>query len=117
MHRSGKWDAYTKERDLGRQMSQWWWATSYENHVTGLYTLRAYLRGKMHRQNPPAPIRDFNRTMEETGSNERITWLMEEHNRILAEKTAKEYVLQEEAPQSTSDTVTVPPPPLSEPCH
>jgi len=101
-HSSGKWDKYTKNRGLGKQMSQWWWAAPYEEYVTGLYTLRAYLRGKMHRQNPPAPIRDFNRTMEETGSRERMTWLMEEHNRILAEKTAKGYLLQEQEEQGVA---------------
>ena len=93
--KKGRWSEYAKERGLGRQLSQWWHANSYEDHVTGLYTLRAYLRGKMHRQNPPAAIRDFNRTMEQTGSRERMTWLMGEHNRILAEKTAEGYALQE----------------------
>lgn len=100
MRRSGKWEKYTKERGLGRQMSQWWWATSYEDHVTGLYTLRAYLRGRIHRKNPPAPIRDFNRTMEETGQPGRMKWNMEEHNQRIAEAAAQPYLPKEkeEAP-------------------
>lgn len=92
----GKWEKYTKERGLGRQMSKWWHAVSYEDHVTGLYTLRAYLRGRIHRKNPPACIRDFNRTMEETGRSDRMKWDMEEHNQRVAEAAAQPYLPEEE---------------------
>ncbi len=96
MQRTCRWSDYTKERGMGRQMSQWWWATSYEDHVTGLYTLRACLRGRTHRKNPPACIRDFNRTMEETGRPDRMKWNMEEHNQRIAEAAAQPYLPKEE---------------------
>ena len=105
MRRSGKWEKYTKERGLGRQMSQWWHPAQYEEHVTALYTLRAWCRGKMHRQNPPAPIRDFNRTMEETGQTSRMTWDMEAHNQRIAEATAESYYIDQDEPESTPEAV------------
>ena len=80
---------------MGRQFGNWWHPAHYEEHVTALYTLRAYLRGRMHRKNPPAPIRDYNRTMEEQGSPSRMTWNMEDHNRKLAEQTAQHYIKQD----------------------
>jgi hypothetical protein len=91
MRRLGKWEKYTKESGLGKQFHQWW-PDRYETHVTGLYTLRAWLRGRMHRKNPPAPIRDFNRTMEEQGRASRMEWNMEDHNRKIAEEAAKRYL-------------------------
>ena len=89
-----KWDAYTKDKGLGRQYPNFWYPVHYETHVTSLYTLRAYIRGKMHRKNPPAPIRDFNRTMEELGQPDRLTWDMEKHNKTIAEETAKKYLTE-----------------------
>jgi len=103
MQRSGKWNAYTKERGLGQQVSQWWRADSYEEHVTGLYTLRAYLRGRIHRKNPPASIRDFNRTMEETGRPGRMKWDMEEHSRRIAEAVAQRYLIEDDKPAAQEE--------------
>lgn len=94
--RKGQWSEYTKEREMGQQFGQWWHPAYYEEHVTALYTLRAWCRGKMHRQNPPAPIRDFNRTMEETRQTSRMTWDMEAHNRRIAEETALKYEFNDE---------------------
>ena len=87
------WRSYCEQNGIGKRLRTWWSFPSYEDHVTSLYTLRAWCRGRMHRKNPPAPIRDFNRTMEEQGSSERIGWDMEKHNRNIAEKTAKDYLL------------------------
>lgn len=58
--------------------------------LTGLYTLRAWLRGKLHRLNPPAQIRDYNRAMRETGRVEQ-EWDAAKHNRELAEKWAPKF--------------------------
>ena len=88
--RKCRWSEYKEKNGLHR------WSY-YEAHVTGLYTLRAWLRGRMHRKNPPAGIRDFNRTMEEQGRDARMQWDMEEHNRSLAEKTAERYLSQEQS--------------------
>ena len=60
------------------------------NHVTGLYTLRAWLRGKLHRHNPPEEIRDFNRTVQEQGLPYKLReWDATDHNRKIAEKVAE----------------------------
>lgn len=65
---------------------------SYAGHVTCLYTLRAWCRGKLHRQTAPAPIRDFNRSMEETGRLDAIQgWNAREHNEAIAIKVAESY--------------------------
>lgn len=73
---------------------------SYPDIVTGLYTLRARTRGRCHRKNPPAPIRDYNRSMEMTGEERRMTWDREEHNQKLAEKFAVHYKKAEESQDS-----------------
>lgn len=63
--------------------------TSYS---TRLYTLRAWLRGKLHRLNPPAEIRDFNRSMLETGRPSEVrSWDAREHNERVAMGIAGEY--------------------------
>ena len=85
----GRWSSYKEKAGLDR------WAY-YEKHVTGLYTLRAFLRGRMHRRNPPAEIRDFNRSREQSGGTMRLKWNMEEHNRDLAEETAERYLERSE---------------------
>jgi len=83
-HRSGKWAEFCEQRGLGR-------FTSYAKTVTGLYTLRAWHRGKCHRLNPPESIRDFNRTMIEQGRSERLGWDRLEHNKKIAEKIAPHF--------------------------
>lgn len=93
------WRSYCEQNEIGKRWSEkFWWSPSYEEYVTALYTLRAWCRGKMHRKNPPATIRDFNRTMEEQGHPHRMTWDMEEHNRKIAEKTAERYFLEKSEP-------------------
>jgi hypothetical protein len=71
--------------------------SGYVEHVTGLYTLRAWLRGKLHRLNPPAPIRDFNRSMRATGRVE-LEWDAAKHNRELAEKYAPKFPVKVDDP-------------------
>lgn len=85
-YREGKWAEFCEARGLGRRFGGGqFWPAPYVATVTSLYTLRAWTRGKCHRQNPPENIRDFNRTMEEQGRPERMGWDMEEHNKKIAE--------------------------------
>ena len=97
------WHNWCEKNGIGRRFSETHWSSpQYEKHVTALYTLRAWCRGKMHRKNPPAPIRDFNRTMEEQGLPDRLSWDMEKHNQSIAETTALDYEYeskQEETPE------------------
>jgi hypothetical protein len=78
----------------------------YENYkliekATALYTLRASNRNKNHRVNPPEEIRCFNRSMRETGRENRcIIWDMEKHNQKVIEKISDEYVILENEIQS-----------------
>lgn len=99
-YRQEKWTEYNKERGMGRQLSSYFFPTDYAKHVTGLYTLRALLRGKMHRQNPPEDIRQRN---VHYGRPEDHGWDMEEHNTKLAEKAAGPYVV-EPASEPEADT-------------
>ena len=93
-----RWNNWCEKNGIGRRFSEKYWsAPQYEEYVTALYTLRAWCRGKMHRKNPPAPIRDFNRTAEQNGWTDRMTWNMEDHNRKIAEQTAKRYLKTEES--------------------
>lgn len=97
--RSGKWKEYAQQKRTVPWVSGWtdWY---YEKYVTGLYTLRAFLRGKMHRQNPPEPIRGFHQSMIQLGERDpdsKPIWDMHEHNENLANKVAEIYVLDEAA--------------------
>lgn len=86
--REGKWREFCKDRGLSQY-------TNHPKFVTGLYTLRAWLRGKLHRQNPPEEIRDFNRTMIETDRRHLCqTWDAKEHNRKIAERMAEGYHIE-----------------------
>ena len=94
------WRSWCEENEIGKRFSEKiWWVPQYSEYVTALYTLRAWHRGKMHRQNPPASIRDFNRTMEEQGRPDRMEWDMEKHNRKIAEEAAKRYFLEQPIPE------------------
>lgn len=81
-HRAGAWPAYAKEHGLRR--------FGYADHVTALYTLRAATRSKLHRLNPPANIRDYNRHLLESGGVAK-EWYASEHNRAIAEGMAAKY--------------------------
>lgn len=90
------WTAFCKECGMGRGYKDMFWPWNYAKYVTGLYTLRAYLRGKNHRQNPPEELRDYNRSMIETGREEMCrSWNMEKHNQQVAEDVAKGYLIEE----------------------
>lgn len=52
----------------------------WEDYATGLYTLRAWMRGKLHRLNPPEPLRNYCRSRGIP-----IVWCVTEHNRKIAE--------------------------------
>lgn len=97
--RGTSWDIWCKKRGLGRTYSDGgrFYPENYAEHMTKLYTLRAWLRGRMHRKNPPEDIRDFNRSMEENGSSARMEWDMEKHNRDIAEATSLLYEAKEAA--------------------
>lgn len=87
-YRDGSWGEYAKTNGISR------W--NYAGHVTGLYTLRAWLRGKLHRHNPPEEIRDFNRTVKEQGLPYKLReWDATEHNRKIAEKVAEGFMVPE----------------------
>lgn len=90
-YRSGSWYSWCESRGLGQKWGDRFWPTPYAVHMTGLYTLRAFLRGRMHRKNPPAPLRDFHRSMLETGIEHELIWDMEKYNRDLAEKFSEAY--------------------------
>jgi hypothetical protein len=94
--REGGWTDFCRARGLGKRFnSDYYFPVNYVSYVTGLYTLRAWARGRLHRKNPPTEVRDYNRSMEETGRKMRIKWDAEEHNRKLAEKVAVNYELEE----------------------
>lgn len=64
----------------------------YRAYMHCLYTLRAWCRGRIHRQNPPQELRGFNYSMRESGNDSFVRpWDMEKHNRYIAEKQAKNY--------------------------
>lgn len=93
--REGKWSEFCKDRGMR--------FADYARFVTGLYTLRAWLRGKLHRQNPPEEIRDFNRTVQEQGLPYPLReWDATEHNRKLAEKIADGYRVEPTAETGVS---------------
>jgi len=98
-YRGSSWDIWCKKRGLGRTHSDGgrYYPADYVDHMTSLYTLRAFLRGRMHRENPPEEIRDFNRSMQENGSEHRLSWDMEEHNRKIAQKASSQYEMGEAA--------------------
>lgn len=96
-HKNRAWTEWCSERGYGLPGLP---ARSYPDIVTGLYTLRAQTRGRCHRKNPPAPIRDYNRSMEMNGSKDRMTWDMEKHNQQLAEKFAPHYKKAEDSQDS-----------------
>jgi len=82
--RSGAWTEHAKAHRIRR---------TYAEHVTALYTLRAYLRGRVHRRNPPAQIRDYNRAVWKDAHPylKPLRWNALEHNRALALETAAAY--------------------------
>lgn len=93
---SGTWAIYAKENGIGRQISKWFFPTSYSTYATGLYTLRAWLRGKLHRKNPPEKIRDFNRTVQERDLKYKLKeWDATEHNKKIAEEFAAGFFREE----------------------
>ncbi len=91
-NRTGEWKTWATGRGKHR------WAPQYAPYMTSLYTLRAFLRGRMHRKNPPAHLRDFHRSMVQTGRRTgEVEWDMEAHNRRIAEQIAESYQREEEA--------------------
>jgi len=97
-YRGSSWDIWCQKRGLGATASSGtFYPADYVAHMTGLYTLRAFTRGRMHRRNPPASIRDYNRSMEDSGRSERMAWDMEVHNGKIAERFADSYGMEEAA--------------------
>ncbi len=96
-YRSGSWKSWCEPRGLGTVFGSAFWPTPYAVHMTGLYTLRAFLRGRMHRKNLPGWLRDYRRSMAETGREFKTTWDMEGHNRKIAEKFSAVYQESEAA--------------------
>ena len=108
-HRGTGWDIWCSKRGLGTTHTKEgsfrgaggtagrFYPDDYAEHMTSLYTLRAFLRGRMHRKNPPEEIRGYNRSMQENGSEHRLSWDMEENNREIAEKTSARYKMEEAA--------------------
>lgn len=91
-----EWVTWCEDRGLGEIYGgSKFRALSFADAATNLYTLRAYLRGKIHRTTPPAPIRDFNRTMREQGRPARITWNRITASHSVAMKYAAFYVSKE----------------------
>ena len=82
--RDGTWQRYAIDRDLPLE---------YRRHVTALYTLRAYLRGRIHRRNPPPEIRDYNHAAraEPDLLSPLMRWNRLEHNRDVALRIAARY--------------------------
>lgn len=78
------WRAHVQARKLGDLFGGTYFC-DYTSYVTSLYTLRAWLRGKLHRLNPPASLRDTNRTY---GRPDDDRWDAKAHNGRIAEKTA-----------------------------
>lgn len=97
--RKGEWGAWigTRRIDARRYTEPWRHFMTYETHVTSLYTLRAFLRGRMHRKNMPAPLRDCRRSMTEEVRLKQPEWSMEDHNRSVAEEVAERYQREEVA--------------------
>jgi hypothetical protein len=90
------WRLWCEKNEIGKRLSeQYWSAPDYAEFVTGLYTLRAYLRGRMHRKNPPAHLRDYHRSMVDAGIPHELKWDMEGHNQRIAEATAQRYLLED----------------------
>lgn len=96
-YRSGSWKEWCESRGQGIKIGERFFPFQYPEKMTVLYTLRAFLRGRMHRRNPPAPLRDFHRSMLEQGQEHELVWDMEEHNRKLAESHAPAYAMEEAA--------------------
>jgi hypothetical protein len=87
----GNWKAFAMDHGL----------SEFEpaNGLTKLYTLRAWVRGKLHRQTPPASIRDFNRSMVEAGHPQHAKpWSSHKHNGDIARALAGRYERAEPAP-------------------
>jgi hypothetical protein len=84
LRQAGAWYAHAIANDLPLE---------YRRYVTALYTLRAYLRGRLHRNNPPPEVRDYNRAARQDPSLQRgpMWWNRLEHNRELALRTAPRY--------------------------
>ena len=93
-YRSGSWKSWCEPRGLGHAWSGGFYPTHYATHMTSLYTLRAFLRGRMHRQSPPADLRDFHRSMLNEGRDHVLKWDMEVHNQRIAEAAAERYSLE-----------------------
>jgi len=55
--------------------------------VTALYTLRAWVRGRLHRTAAPRELRDSSKSLGVP-----LEWDAREHNRKLAERVAPRYV-------------------------
>lgn len=83
-NRDGAWRAYAVAHDLPLE---------YRRHVTALYTLRAYLRGRLHRHNPPPEVRDYNRSLRANPNpyGGPMRWNRLEHNRAVALQAAARY--------------------------
>ena len=98
--REATWTAWCQERSLGRSYTysgrSGFYPDQYEGHMTKLYTLRAWLRGRIHRKNPPENIRAYNRDMVASGASP-IQWDMKQHNWEIAEEMSRRYELPEEA--------------------
>lgn len=101
--KNGTWIEWGTKKGIGypwKYNEKIWCGTSYEDYVTGLYTLRAFLRGRMHRKNPPEPLRGMHRSMIENGSrapDSEIMWDMHAHNEKIAQKVAESYQREEAA--------------------
>ena len=93
-----KWLDWCKERGFGYSCvvdeQDHFFAEPYALVATGIYTLRAYLRGRLHRMNPPMAIEDFNRTMRAAGKGKLCQrWNRLEWNTRIASAYATKYAL------------------------
>lgn len=90
------WSEWCRERGLSREYSYTaggekrthYMTPGRASHMTSLYTLRAQLRSKNHRTNPPPSVRDQNRSL---GRPLDHGWDVGEHNLSIAQKVAEAY--------------------------
>lgn len=86
------WRDWCATRGFGRGANGHFLPFEFSVVATGLCTLRAYLRGRLHRMNPPQDVRDHNRAMREQGRfAELVRWNRIEWNSTTAHKFAAYY--------------------------
>lgn len=97
------WKQWCKDRGFGTSHSTYFFAPNKAKHMTCLYTLRALLRGKDHRLNPPNYLRDHNRSL---GYPLNKGWNKEEYNLDQAEKVVENY-LREKPEKEGKTTIAI----------